>query len=698
MKKIKSLIQLLIVVMLLGSLNIAYAQEDIMPLAEVQQGMMGIAKTVITGTTMEEFRVEVLGIVAGNGSSVGDMILVRTSGSVIERTGGVAQGMSGSPVYIEGRLVGAIARGWALSDQRIAMVTPIESMLKIFANMERQETVDRENRERENALRLEQVRKRVAEELQKDSQKAIIANDAKENMENKTDVVDDKLATNNEPVENQESKTVLVKENESEKVVEAEKGENIKVETAQVEYEITEKTSDEQVEKTSKEPTEQKEPSKEVVNKSTPLSVSGFTTNSLEFLTEKLKKHDMVPYTADLGGKAFNSSGVEIQGGSAVALLLTTGDVSMGASGTVTMVEEDKILAFGHEFMRRGDIEYFMAEAVPVAVLPSINAGQRITNIGKVIGTFKQDRTNGLAGRLGEVTASIPIRISLKDLTTGKTENVSVRMVRDEILVPLISEAVLFNAIDILTDRIGHGTAKVSINVTGDLPDNKEISHSNMYYSPTSVASLATAELGVAMDMLMNNRFQKINVNAISVDVEVVGEALVNKIIGASTKTTKAKPGDIVTIEITSSTYRGENIVEKLDYMIPKDYKEDKANLLIRGGASIAWVQALLEQQQKEQGLLKREIDKNKTLSQYIDEFNKMDSNNVVVIDILPTANKLTQKQMEKMAKEMTESAMTQQANIPSLLFGSPNKKSYPVNYIVNGDTRLTIEIEKEKI
>lgn len=684
MKKIKSLIQLLTLVILLGSMNICYAREDIMPLSEVQQGMTGVVKTVITGTTMEEFAVEVLGIVAGNGSSVGDMILVRTSGSLIERTGGVVQGMSGSPVYIQGKLVGAIARGWALSDPKIVMVTPIENMIKILEHMEHQEIVARENRARENALRLENVRKRVAEELQKSELKiATINNAAAEEVKEEPINKDKDESAEKKPVASTE-----VVESEQDKVV------TEKTTTESVEKKTEEENGEKRVSTTA----EQEKTEKVIVNKSTPLSVSGFTTNSLEFLTEKLKKHDMVPYTADLGGKAFNSSGVEIQGGSAVALLLTTGDVSMGASGTVTMVEEDKILAFGHEFMRRGDIEYFMAEAVPVAVLPSINAGQRITNIGKVIGTFKQDRTNGLAGRLGEVTASIPIRISLKDLTTGKTENVSVRMVRDEILVPLISEAVLFNAIDILTDRIGHGTAKVSINVTGDLPDNKEISHSNMYYSPTSVASLATAELGVAMDMLMNNRFQKINVNAISVDVEVVGEALVNKIIGASTKTTKAKPGDIVTIEITSSTYRGENIVEKLDYMIPKDYKEDKANLLIRGGASIAWVQALLEQQQKEQGLLKREIDKNKTLSQYIDEFNKMDSNNVVVIDILPTANKLTQKQMEKMAKEMTESAMTQQANIPSLLFGSPNKKSYPVNYIVNGDTRLTIEIEKEKI
>ena len=107
------------------------AAVPILPLTEVPVGAHGVARTVIAGTLIEEFGVEILAIMKNKGA-VGDLILVRTYGDVIDRAGGVAQGMSGSPVFIGGRLIGAIGYGWSLTDQRTAMVTPIEDMLKLL--------------------------------------------------------------------------------------------------------------------------------------------------------------------------------------------------------------------------------------------------------------------------------------------------------------------------------------------------------------------------------------------------------------------------------------------------------------------------------------------------------------------------------------------------------------------------------------
>lgn len=74
---------------------------------------------------------EFLGVLPQAGPS-GDLILVRVSGDVIDRTGGIAAGMSGSPVYIGDRLVGAIGYGYDLSDHRIGLVTPIHDMLPVM--------------------------------------------------------------------------------------------------------------------------------------------------------------------------------------------------------------------------------------------------------------------------------------------------------------------------------------------------------------------------------------------------------------------------------------------------------------------------------------------------------------------------------------------------------------------------------------
>ena len=111
--------------------NLAVAKTEIMPLEDIKSGMQGVGKTVLRGTKVEEFSVEIVSILE-NQSMDQDLILVKTSGDVIERTGGIASGMSGSPVYVQGKLIGAIGYGWQMANHKIGMVTPIEDMLNIF--------------------------------------------------------------------------------------------------------------------------------------------------------------------------------------------------------------------------------------------------------------------------------------------------------------------------------------------------------------------------------------------------------------------------------------------------------------------------------------------------------------------------------------------------------------------------------------
>jgi len=103
----------------------------IMPLKDVKTGMHGVAYTVFQGVKPEPMEVEVLGILRNMTGPKGDVILVRLGGEKAQYTGVVA-GMSGSPVYIDGKLVGAIAyRIGEFSKEPIAGVTPIEKMLEI---------------------------------------------------------------------------------------------------------------------------------------------------------------------------------------------------------------------------------------------------------------------------------------------------------------------------------------------------------------------------------------------------------------------------------------------------------------------------------------------------------------------------------------------------------------------------------------
>lgn len=106
-------------------------KDAFMPLSEIKAGMKGTSKTVFRGTAPEKFDVEILGVVPGMIGPQQDMIICRISGGEADRTA-VFAGMSGSPVHIDGKLVGAIAFAFPFAKEPICGITPIEQTLGIF--------------------------------------------------------------------------------------------------------------------------------------------------------------------------------------------------------------------------------------------------------------------------------------------------------------------------------------------------------------------------------------------------------------------------------------------------------------------------------------------------------------------------------------------------------------------------------------
>ncbi len=103
------------------------ARTDILPLDRVRPGMKGQLVTIVEGTTPQRFDVEVVDVFR-NYLAKQDVILIRCLGDEIHRLG-VAQGMSGSPVFVDGKIMGALSYTWGWAREPIAGVTPIESML-----------------------------------------------------------------------------------------------------------------------------------------------------------------------------------------------------------------------------------------------------------------------------------------------------------------------------------------------------------------------------------------------------------------------------------------------------------------------------------------------------------------------------------------------------------------------------------------
>src|SRR6476660_25060 len=101
-----------------------------MTVDELRSGMKGVGRTVFEGTAIQEFQVEIMGVLK-NVQPKQDLILARLSGGPLEKTG-VIPGMSGSPVYINGRLIGAVAYSFPFAKDPIAGIQPISQMLDLL--------------------------------------------------------------------------------------------------------------------------------------------------------------------------------------------------------------------------------------------------------------------------------------------------------------------------------------------------------------------------------------------------------------------------------------------------------------------------------------------------------------------------------------------------------------------------------------
>src|SRR5215203_7045630 len=124
---------------------VATANSNFFPVSEIKEGVRGVARTVFRGSEPEEFNVEILGIVPGAIGPKQDMIIGRLSGGGADRTA-VFAGMSGSPVYVNGKLLGAISYSFPFSKEPICGITPIEQMIQIFEQNRSVKTKAREPR------------------------------------------------------------------------------------------------------------------------------------------------------------------------------------------------------------------------------------------------------------------------------------------------------------------------------------------------------------------------------------------------------------------------------------------------------------------------------------------------------------------------------------------------------------------------
>ena len=495
--------------------GVAYERGEFLFLDEIEIGMTGIGRTIVAQDVLSEFTVDILGVIDQPGT-LSDFIVVQVSGEAIGRAGGIAQGMSGSPVYVDGKLIGAISRAanWSKAITPIGLVTPIEPMLSVL---------DAANGSSLAAL---------------PNPDAVLAG---------IDLVDADRPANAETIA-AAADTIFA-------------------------YPV-----------------------------STPILTSGLSERALgllmdgsqaapagtlaEFLPVSLAPQirglsslnlSLIPMASSGTGAAIDPA--TLGPGGSIGVSMTTGDIQIGALGTITYRDGDTLIGFGHPFISNGSSVFPMTTVSIIDTMRSYEASFKLGTLGDPIGTVLEDRMPAIGGRIGEEADTIQVSYQVEDSDRGLTETFEFGMVDEIRLIPELLLSTGFEAIDRTLDRVGQGTVEVTYRIDGDAMPKPLIRH-DVFFSVQDVAVYAPWQLATIVGALEYNAFIDPQLTEVSASMRIVEELKAIQISDLELDSFIYIAGDTLRFQVELQTFQGERMVKEGEIRIPAGLEAD--TLLVR--------------------------------------------------------------------------------------------------------------------
>lgn len=706
----------------------AHAMDPILPFQDVKGGMTGTAYTVVDSSgEIRSFDVDIVGNM-DNGKGSSRMIMARARGPVIEQTGGILQGMSGSPVYVNGRLVGAVAAGIKEMTPYTFFITPIEDMMKLWTmpdtkNKTRLKTINMhkvvEDRKKEEAKAKEEDNKKAetngnailnrvmdviheAEDTaaetkakqEKAEQEKAEAEKAKAVADEKSDsaAATDETAAAAEPAESAKNA-----EDAEDAAAKAENAESEAEAPAQQAATVAAETAESAPAKAAADKKELTKQPKAV------MYLSGFNEPSIDFLQKNVPiGHDVtfMPMGVRTEGEGNTLYNASLQPGSAVGVAIVYGDFAVGATGTVTAVDGKKILGFGHPFLHRGNVNYFMTDATVVGTISGQSNGMKIANIGNIIGRISQDRETGIAGTIGDFPTVVPVKVRVQDTTLGRTDDYGARIAYDEAFLPELSGGIAYAAMTKTSDTLAGATANVHFTIRTNAADGGKFERSNMFYNTADVGQIAVGELMQAMNVICSNTDQESDIVDVQIDVQMENGRKTATLVSAVPDKTTVKPGDLVKFTTTIKPYRRDKETLLIPYRVPVTAPEGPLTLDIRGGG-VAPITQLKLLQQTGVDLIAQE-DKTTTTKDKLQSLKRTGRNNEIIIAPGASAVPMTPSQQRKAAREAAKAAReaAQQRKFSFSLNApkneTPGETKFTTNYIIDNVIHTTLQVERK--
>lgn len=657
----KGLVSLCLTGALLVSSVAVAALPEIIGLKELQPGMWGTGYTVIDASgEIRPFDVQVVGILGDNSKMSAKRILVNLSGPLIEETGGAISGMSGSPIYFNGRLAGALSAGYKdmYPTQRI-MLTPIEDMLKIW------DYPDTRNKTRMPQLDLVQM-KAEREKFQADQEA--------------------KAKEGKEPAEEKAAEEAVAQSEEHEEQAGAEAQDE---ETATDEEAATNEEAE--VESGSEAPLEHK----------TTYFASGFGAQGLKMLQSKMSPLGIkVDYdnTWDNGVSMMSvRPNAVLQPGSPVGVAMSIGDFTFGSMGTVTAVDGNRVLAFGHSYTHRGNVNYFMTDADVISTIHGPTSGMKLGNVQGIIGRVNQDRQDGIGGILGQFPQTVPVIVTVHDKDTGREITYNTMVAYDEEVLAALAPVVVYSSINTTLDRQDASTASLQFSLRSSYGKDGLISRRNMFYDDGDVAKVAVTELNDILAVILGNKEKEADMLDLKVDVTIDKGRKTATLVSAVPSKQEVVPGEEITFDTTIKPYRGEKIKLSVPYKVPEHQQPGQLALDVHGGGLVNVAKILLAQQQATEAGAKP-AEEEPTVDVQLQNMLSSNCNNDIVIEStveVPQNDaelKESIRQAQKLAKELAKNPQAVK---------KPNQKpvvnKLATDYIIENVIHTSVKVLEKK-
>jgi hypothetical protein len=497
------------------------ATTPLMPIEEVRAGMVGVGRTVFEGTELKDFKVHILGVLRNVQGPRRDLILARLEGAGLAESG-VAQGMSGSPVYIDGRLVGAVSYSiGAFSKEPIAGITPI-------AEMKEATTLPRRSGTGQALLDLPITREGLAAALTG-------------------------AAARLAPFARRPADVQSIG-------IPASAGAQIGAMLRPI---------------------------------STPLLMGGFEPETVDLMFGAFRDAGFTPMVTGMasGAQPAVKAG-PLREGDAIGVSLASGDIDMGATGTVTHIDGDKVYAFGHPFYNLGPAEFPMTRAYVYTILPSLLTSFKISSMGETIGTMTQDRPTAIAGTLGKGPALVPMTVTLERSADG-TQTAGAQdtpkrtfkysLVNDQMFTPLIAYVAMFNTLASYERQFGAST--ITVKSRARIKGQRDLNVEDVFTGDSPILGAATAVAG-PITMLLSNDIEPITLEGLDVTISTAETPRRVTIERVWLDDIRPRAGRTTPLKILTRSYRGEEKISTVPIEIPSN-ASGRLSILVSDGRQL---------------------------------------------------------------------------------------------------------------